>query len=233
MRWPWQRRSRTIRCSQPRLLRCATPGIHFEATFTIEWRPALRTRPNLEDLVLSTALSRAGEIAQGFDAVDVHTAQDTINAELGNPRHTRADAYRCLAARVELALSEAARESLAQRRADEERVRRLRFLRTNLYQQPDLFVLDRIEQQSDWPSTHQVADWQRLARSLVAANAWWEPLLVQWEKVGQGFSDMELQNRAMLALCEALQKLTGDVGACPVGCAVPTPPRSSVEEPAI
>lgn len=179
MRWPWQRRCRTIHCSQLRTLLCATTGIHFEAMFTIEWRPALRTRSNLEDLVLSTALSGAGEIEQGFDAVEVHTAQDTINAELGSPRHSRVEAYRCLAARVELALSEAACERLAQQRADEERVRRLRFLRTNLYQQPDLFVLDRIEQQSDWPSAHQVADRQRLARLLVAANAWWDPLLVQ------------------------------------------------------
>ncbi|MFB9557257.1 hypothetical protein [Streptomyces roseoviridis] len=35
-------------------------------------------------------------------------------------------------------------------------------------------------------------------------------MLDQWEKVGQGFNDIELQNRAMLALCDALQKLKGD-----------------------
>ncbi len=45
------------------MLRCATPGIHFEATVTIEWRPALRTRLNLEDLVLSQTLARASEVA--------------------------------------------------------------------------------------------------------------------------------------------------------------------------
>lgn len=210
MRWFWQRRARTIHCTQPRMLRCATPGIHFEATFTIEWRPALRTRPNLEDLVLSQTLARASEAAQLFPAVEVRTAQDTINAELGAPEHTRATGYRCLAARVELALSENAQEDLAQQQADEARVRRLRFLRTNLYEQPDLFVLDRIEKQGDWPGAQQVAEWQRLARWMVAADEWWQPMLDQWEKVGQGFNDIELQNRAMLALCDALQKLKGD-----------------------
>ncbi|MGW4549319.1 hypothetical protein ACWEN4_23580 [Streptomyces violaceorubidus] len=210
MRWFWQRQARTIHCAQPRMLRCATPGINFEATFTIEWRPALRTRLNLEDLVVSQTLARASEVAQLFPAVEVRTAQDTINAELGAPEHTRATGYRCLAARVELALSESSREDLAQQQADEARVRRLRFLRRNLYEQPDLFVLDRIEKQGNWPGAQQVAEWQRLARWMVAADEWWQPILDQWEKVGQGFNDIELQNRAMLALCDALQKLKGD-----------------------
>ncbi|MGX1116094.1 hypothetical protein RKD37_001457 [Streptomyces ambofaciens] len=210
MRWFWHRRARTIHCAQPRMLRCATPGINFEATFTIEWRPALRTRLNLEDLVVSQTLARASEVAQLFPAVEVRTAQDTINAELGAPEHTRATGYRCLAARVELALSESSREDLAQQQADEARVRRLRFLRRNLYEQPDLLVLDRIEKQGDWPGAQQVAEWQRLARWMVAADEWWQPMLDQWEKVGQGFNDIELQNRAMLALCDALQKLKGD-----------------------
>ncbi|MFI6348467.1 hypothetical protein [Streptomyces sp. NPDC050560] len=210
MRWFWQRRARTIHCTQPRMLRCATPDIHFEATFTVEWRPALRVRPNLEDLVLSRVLTRAGKVAQLFQAVEVRTAQDTINAELGAPEHARAAGYRCLAARAELALPEDTREDLAQQRADAARVRRLRFLREHLYEKPDLLVLDRIERQGDWPGPEQVAEWQRLARWVVAADEWWQPLLEQWEIVGQGFNDIELQNRAMLALCDALRKLIGD-----------------------
>lgn len=232
MRWFWQRRARTIHCTHPRMLRCATPGVHFEATFTIGWRPALQTRPNLEDLVLSRNLERAGEIAQRFEAIEVRTAQDTINAELGAPKRTRGTGYRCLAARVELGLSESTREDLAQQQADEARIRRLRFLRTNLYKQPDLFVLDRIERQGDWPGAGLVAEWQRLARWIVAADEWWQPLLDQWEQVGQGFNDIELQNRAMLALCDALQKLKGDdasgdsAGASPsVPCPAPSEGR--------
>jgi hypothetical protein len=83
-------------------------------------------------------------------------------------------------------------------------------LRTHLYEQPGLFVLDRIERQGDWPGAAQIAEWQRMARWMVAADEWWQPMLDQWEKVGQGFNDIELQNRAMLALCDALQKLKGD-----------------------
>jgi hypothetical protein len=216
------------------MLRCTTPGVYFEATFTIEWRPALRTRLNLEDLVLSQTVSRAGEVAQRFEAVEVRTAQDTINAELGTPHHTRAAGYRCLAAHVDLALSAAARENVAQQRADEARVRRLRFLRTHLYEHPDLFVLDRIEQQAGFLDPRQVADWQRLARSIAATGQWWQPVLEQWEMVGQGFADIELQNRAMLALHDALRRLNGEAppDRSPSARNGPVPVKGDVEGPA-
>ncbi|MEV7536402.1 hypothetical protein ACIQNV_38885 [Streptomyces hydrogenans] len=209
MRWPWQRAARTVRCAEPRLLPCATPGIHFEATFTVAWRPALRIRPGLEELVVSHTVARAREIARQFPAVEVRSAQDAVNAELGAVQHTRGTPYRCLTAHTELALSAAARATVAQRRTDEERVQRLRFLRTHLYDHPDLFVLDRIEQLGGCPGSEEVADWHRLARSIAASGQWWEPVLAQWESVGRGFTDVELQNRAMLALHDALEALSG------------------------
>ncbi|MFB7360295.1 hypothetical protein [Streptomyces gardneri] len=212
MRWPWQRAARTVRCAEPRLLPCATPGIHFEATFAIAWRPALRTRPGLEELVVSRTVARAREIARQFPAIEVRSAQDAVNAELGAVQHTRGTPYRCLTARTELGLSAAARAAVAQRRADEERVQRLRFLRTHLYDYPDLFVLDRIERHGGCPGSEQVADWHRLARSIAASGQWWEPVLAQWESVGRGFTDVELQNRAMLALHDALEALNGKDG---------------------
>ncbi|WP_329316253.1 hypothetical protein OG723_40355 [Streptomyces sp. NBC_01278] len=203
--------------------------MHFEATFTIEWRPALRPRPNLEDLVLSQTLDRAGAVARMFEAVEVRNAQDTINAELGTLEHTRATGYRCLAARAELTLSESTQEDLAQQRADEARIRRLKFLRTNLYEQPDLFLLDRIERHGDSPGAQHVAEWQRLARWIVAANAWWQPLLEQWEAIGKGFDDIEMQNRAMLALCESVKTLKGDDPSGDSACALSTPCTGAVE----
>lgn len=209
MRWPWQRPTRTIRCTEPRMLRSATPGVSFEATLTVRWRPAWRRRLNLAELVLTQTVTRAGDVAQRFTAAEIRTAQDTINAELGAPQHTRSAAYRCLAVHVDLALSAASRETVAQQQADEERLRRLRFLRTHLYEHPDLFVLDRIEQQAGCPDPQQVADWQRLARSIASSSQWWQPVLEQWEMVGQGFNNLELQNRAMLALHDALSRLKG------------------------
>ncbi|MFI8372009.1 hypothetical protein [Streptomyces sp. NPDC085466] len=215
MRWPWQRGARTVRCAEPRLLPCATPGIHFEATFTIVWRPALRSHPGLEELVVSRTIARAREIARHFPALEVRSAQDAVNAELGGPQHTRGTRYRCLTARSELALPTAARATVAQRQADEERVQRLRFLRTHLYDHPDLFVLDQIEQHGGCPGTEHVADWHRLARSIAASGQWWEPVLAQWESVGRGFTDIELQNRALLALHDALDALNRKDGPAP------------------
>ncbi|MEU9705242.1 hypothetical protein [Streptomyces sp. NPDC047981] len=231
MRWPWQRATRVVRCTQPRMLPCATPGIYFEATFTVEWRPALRTRPNLEEFVVSRTVARAGEIARHFTAVEVRTAQDTINSELGSGQHTCGPSYRCLAARAELGLSAEAHATMAQRQADEERVRRLRFLRAHLYDHPDLFVLDRIEQQAGCPGPEQVADWHRLARSLSASGRWWEPLLDQWQSVGRGFTDVELQNRALIALHDALRALQGEETSYQSARTASVPGKVSVEGP--
>ncbi|MGI5401479.1 hypothetical protein ACQEVG_38140 [Streptomyces sp. CA-135486] len=209
MRWPWQRAARATACPHPRLLPSATTGVPFEATFTILWRPTIRTRQNLEELVRCDTLKSAAEIALRLEATDLLAAQDAINAALGAPDRVHTPHYRRLAAHVALRLSPESRESIAQQRADTDRVRRLRFLKTQLYEHPDLVVLDRLEQQPGSIDPRQVADWQRLARSIKACERWWYPLLDQWERLGQGFSDVEKQNQAMLALLDSLKSLNG------------------------
>ncbi|MEV7325674.1 hypothetical protein [Streptomyces sp. NPDC093970] len=54
----------------------------------------------------------------------------------------RAPNYRLLNAYAALGLPSAAHGLLTQRAADEQRIRRLRFLKQNLYDHPDLLVLD-------------------------------------------------------------------------------------------
>lgn len=209
MRWPWHRAARTTACPYPRLLPSATPGVPFEATFTIVWRPVWRARPNLDDSVRCSVHATAADVASQVEAADLHAAQDVINAALGDPRQLHTPHYRIQTARVALRLSPECREVLAQRRADEDRVRRLRFLKTRLYDHPGLVVLDRLEHRPDALEDEHVAELQRLARSIRACDRWWYPVLEQWEQLGQGFNDTEKQQQAMLALLNALKALNG------------------------
>ncbi|MEU2135043.1 hypothetical protein [Streptomyces sp. NPDC018352] len=180
----------------------------FEATFTIAWRPTWRTRPNLEELVRERTIADAANVLVRQPATDVQTAQDTVNAMLGEPHRFHTAHYRLMRVRADVRLTAASHQILTQRREDEERVRRLRFLRDELYEHPSLLLLDRIERSTVPLEPRQVADWQRVARSVAASEEWWRPLLEQWELVGRGFTGAEMQNRALLVLHNALSALT-------------------------
>ncbi|MGI5473300.1 hypothetical protein [Streptomyces sp. CA-132043] len=52
-----------------------------------------------------------------------------------------------------------------------------------------------------------VAELQRLARLIRSCDRWWFPVLQEWEALGQGFGDEEKQQRAMLALLDAVRSL--------------------------
>ncbi len=201
MRWPWHRAVCTSASVQPRLLPSATPGIAFEAVYTIRWRPYWRTHTHAEEAVRVRIHEAAAAVAVRLNASDLPTAQDTVNAAVGAlPRS--GPACRLLAAHVALDLSSAARAELAQQVSDDHRVRRLQFLKDNLYDRPDLVVIDQLERLS--PSELRegnVAELQRLARLISSCDRWWFPLLQQWELVGAGFKDVEQQQRARCSRC--------------------------------
>lgn len=216
MRWPWQRAVRTSACAQPRLLPSATTGVSFEAVYTITWRPFWRTHPNTEEAVRAHVHISAVQAAARLDAVDVPAAQDAVNAALALPQ--LAAHYRLLTAQATLRLSASAQELIAQQQADKERIRRLRFLKAHLYDHPDLVVLDRLEHRAPGAlDDEHVAELQRLVRLIKSCDRWWFPLLQQWEQLGQGFSDAEMQQQAMLALLDSLKVLNG--GSLPAGIA--------------
>ncbi|MEF9886552.1 hypothetical protein [Streptomyces sp. P9-A4] len=223
MRWPWQRAERTSNCPHQRLLPSATAGVPFGAVFVIVWRPAWRTGSNLEDLVRFGVHAVAAAAAGRCEAADPHAAQDVVNAALRELRGTTGGSYRILHARVTLRLSAESREAVAQSRADEDRVRRLQFLKAQLYDHPDLLVLDRLEQRPGTLADEHVAELQRLARSIRACGSWWQPLLEQWEDVGRGFSDADRQQQAMLALLDSLKTFTCGSAALPVDPGPPSP----------
>lgn len=199
MRWPWQRAARTSASAQPRLLPSASEGICFEVVYTIVWRPRRRAGLHVEDSVRAHVHATAMRAAGALPVVDLPAAQDQVNAALGLPQ---IDArYRLLSARAVLGLSAGAQELLAQRQADDERIRRLRFLKKNLYDRPDLVVLDQMERRVPGvPEEELVGELQRLARLISSCDRWWFPLLEQWEVVGQGFKDPWKQKQALILL---------------------------------
>ncbi|MFE3637499.1 hypothetical protein [Streptomyces sp. NPDC059168] len=227
MRWPWHRPSHTSTSAQPRVLPSATDGIAFEAVYTITWRPNWRPQPHAEETVRTHVHRAAARIAQQLPATDLAAAQDAVNAALGAlPRP--GPHYRLLAAHAALRLAPAAREMLAQRTADEHRIRRLRFLKENLYDRPDLIVVDQLERQAaDALSDGHVAELQRLARLISSCDRWWFPVLQQWEQVGRGFRDAGMQQQAMLVLHDALKALNG--GSLPPGITPPEVPEAGAE----
>ncbi|MFJ3594486.1 hypothetical protein ACIQUY_33560 [Streptomyces sp. NPDC090231] len=157
------------------------------------------------------------ETAARLRASDVPAAQDAVNAALGClPR--RAPKYRLLSVHAALSLPCTSQELLAQRAADEQRIRRLRFLKENLYDHPDLVVLDQLEHHAPGVlGDEHVAELQRLTRLIYSCDRWWFPLLQQWEQVGQGFTNIEKRQQAMLVLSDSLKALNG--GSLPRGIA--------------
>ncbi|MGW0673094.1 hypothetical protein [Streptomyces sp. NPDC002746] len=163
----------------------------------------------MEETVRATVQATAIETAARLRASDVPAAQDAVNAALGYlPR--RAPNYCLLSVHAALSLPSTAQELLAQRAADEQRIRRLRFLKKNLYDHPDLVVLDQLEHHAPGVlGDEHVAEIQRLTRLIYSCDRWWFPLLQQWEQVGQGFTNIEKRQQAMLVLSDSLKALNG------------------------
>ncbi|QIZ02356.2 hypothetical protein HEP87_56245 [Streptomyces sp. S1D4-11] len=220
MRWPWQRPVRTTTCSRPRLLPTATDGISFEAIYTVDWRPHRRSQPCVEEAIRAHVHASALGTAACLLTTDLLAAQDAVNAAL--PHGCRTAHYRLVSARAVLQLPPNAQDFLQQQQADEHRIRRLRFLKTHLYDHPSLVVLDRLEHHSPGAlSDDHVAELQRLARLITSCDRWWSPLMQQWEQLGDGFHDTEKQQQAMLALLDSLKTLNG--GSLPADAITPGP----------
>ncbi|WP_234337621.1 hypothetical protein [Kitasatospora phosalacinea] len=194
----------------------AEPDVPFVASFTALWRPVARHRVNLPEQVRSDLRSAASAVTAELPPDDLLGAEDTLNAALGVPGSRRAPHYRLLSVKFSLRLSPSSQEVLAARRADVARIRRLEFLKTALYERPDLLVLDHLERTSELPEEEVLAELQRLSRSIKSCGAWWQPLLEVWESLGAGFGDVEIRHKAMEALlqlsAEALRAATAPPG---------------------
>ncbi|WP_143098988.1 hypothetical protein [Streptomyces sp. yr375] len=130
-----------------------------------------------ESMVITELVRMATSVTECWDALDSKGAEDALNSALGRPRpiHSLPDSE--LSARVQLTLSSQARADAEQYHEDRTRLARLRYLKEQLYSDPEMVLLDRLEQRPGDIETLDIKDFQRLSRSLRVGGTWWYPLL--------------------------------------------------------
>jgi hypothetical protein len=72
----------------------------------------------------------------------------------------------------------------AQHRKDEERVARLRYLRSVLYADPSLLVIDHLDRNPSTPIDRGlIFRYYAMANDLQEAKEWWTPLMAAWREL--------------------------------------------------
>lgn len=196
----------------PRRLPSATEGIEFVARFEVVWRPRHRREPNLADSMRADVVEIASQASVRRTAYDLTAAENFVNARLAAWGSTATSRYRHITPRVSLSLSEDVADMLTQRRADEERVRRLTFLKTRLYSDPALVVLEYLERNPGAPGDELINRYLHALNLIDSSRAWWAPLLEGGEALAQQLSAPDLAYILMRALNAAIRDLTQQAG---------------------
>ncbi|TCC22763.1 hypothetical protein [Kribbella speibonae] len=191
----------------PRLLPSATEGVEFTAMFEVVWRPRRRRESNLQDALRADVIEAASATSITRSAYDVRAAENFINTRLAAWGRTATGRYRHISPKVSLSLSDDAAETLAQRRADEERVRRLTFLKTKLYSDPALVVVERLERNPERSSENLIAEYIRAAQLIESSQRWWAPLLEGTAALDQRYRTQDLAFALMSALTATVNEL--------------------------
>lgn len=203
------RRSVEVALPEPLRLPSNTDGADFDARFSAQYLSGRTFHGDRASLVRHHLLREARLIARDWRADEAHAAQDAINACFGKPRDCPDDFYRKLTAHVELRASADARQAAAQARDDEARIERLRYLRTALYTDPTLLVIEHLDRHPETEIDHgRIEHLRRLADELRHGERWWAPLMTAWNELAQHTSDTPGAAReAMTVLHNAIQRL--------------------------
>jgi hypothetical protein len=196
-----------------RLLKSLTPGVPFRMTGSARWVPGKVSHPAIEALVRNVVVSQAQAIAVKRHADDVSGTEDAINSDLGSGLIEDTPYYSALTATVvldrptqdEMANSHEYRDSLA-------RVERLRFLRSQLYGDPSMLLLDYIDRNPDkLDELPDLASFQLLALEVSNGERWWLRVLHVLERLSAEVSDEKGNLWAMNVLLGALKEELPDL----------------------
>lgn len=190
-----------------RLLPSATEGIEFTAMFEVLWTPRRQREPNLQDALRADVIEAASAASITRSAYDVRAAENFINTGLAAWGRTATGRYRHISPKVSLSLSDDVAEILAQRRADEERVRRLTFLKTKLYSDPALVVVEHLERNPEQSGENLIAEYIRAAQLIESSGRWWAPLLEGAAALDQRYRTQDLAFALMSALTATVNEL--------------------------
>ena len=233
------RRTRETHFSETRLLESRTPGVPFQMSGSAWWKRRRIRYPDVQAAVLDAVCHEAQDIAITRYADDFRGAQDAINANLGVIQRSRnTHFYSALTAKVTLTLSnEAAADALAYRHSVAY-VKRLRFLREQLYSDPAMLMLDHLEKNPGKADDElpDMAHFQRLAMKISNGERWWCRILDAMDRLAPHTTDQNGNLLAMDVLIRVLKEAAPDYfkwqeeeeQATPPGA---TPPTAATARP--
>lgn len=202
----------TTRFYEPRLLESLTPGAPFEMTGTARWKSRWRRNPEAEVAAREAIVQRARNIAITRYADDIHGAQDAINADLCvNPlRKTRY--YSRLTATITLRLSGQAEADARKYRQSLAHIKRLHFLKEQLYSDPAMLMLDYLDKNPGKASQlPDLAQYQKLALKVRDGERWWCQILDVLDKLSSNIADQDGNFYVMKVLFAALKDAAPDL----------------------
>ncbi|MGW9426660.1 hypothetical protein ACWHA1_01735 [Streptomyces decoyicus] len=193
--------------SEPRKLRSNTPGISFTAVFTARWEINTSDHYTAQSLAINQLVHLATSITKEWEATNSRGAEDAVNATLGFPVPITGMPKSKLSGRVSLSIGAQELTVAEQQRQDKARVARLRYLKEQLYSDPEMLLLEYLDQHPEaltLPST-DIRVFQRLSRSMRVGGEWWYPLLDCLEKISADLPEQRGDLYAMRLLLKAFK----------------------------
>ncbi|MEU7770579.1 hypothetical protein AB0C44_04545 [Micromonospora taraxaci] len=189
-------------------LETRTEHVLLEADFTATVRTG-RTHADLDALVRSRLHALAFSVTSRLQPVFVRQAQDEINGLLGQPKDCPDGFYRDLVGNVQLHLPDEVAADLAKQREDAARLRRLRFLKENIFSDPSFVAIELFERNPvggpELDSLLKRAS--EMALKLRSFDDWWAPLLLAWGDLAQKMQSPAEADVAMRVLLRAISDL--------------------------
>lgn len=180
------------------------------ANITVQYRHGRKAHNSREELVRFQVMTIARNIAEKWEADDRLAAQDEINAWLGEPRDCPQGFYRKLTGHAELLMTPKAYENAIRAREDRAHVERLRYLKTALYTDPSLLVVEYLDLNRDHIGTIDVGSvdrFRQIADRLREAEQWWSPLMAAWNELAANTRSREGIEEAMKILNDSIRRL--------------------------
>lgn len=197
---------------EPRTLSSATKDIPFKAVFSARWiLPGEADHYTPESVVITELMRISTPVTECWDALDSRGAEDALNATLSRPRPIHGLPDSELSARAQLTLSAQARADAEQYHEDRSRVARLRYLKEQLYSDPEMVLLEHLERRPDDIQSLDIKDFQRLSRSLRVGGSWWYPLLNCLEALSKELPKQHGDIIAMKLLLKAFKDTLPDL----------------------
>jgi len=181
-------------------------------TGTVHWKFRWRRHPQAEAGVRDTIVQRAQDIAITRYADDIHGAQDAINADLCANPPPKTRRYSSLTATITLQLNDQAKADAQKYRHSLAHIKRLCFLKEQLYSDPAMLLLDYLDNNPGKAAQPpDLAQYQKLALKVRDGERWWCRILDVLDRLSSDVADQDGNFYAMKVLFAALKDAAPDL----------------------